>query len=65
MISNNNENQDAISQSIYRSMEISSDGRINDGSTIGFKAQESIIFEPGFEVAEDGSLEASIETCND
>lgn len=65
MISNNNENQDAISQSIYRSTEITTDGRVNDGSTIGFKAQESISFEPGFEVAEDGALEASIETCND
>ena len=65
MISNNNENQDAISQNIYRSMEITSDGRINNGSTIGFKAQEAITFEPGFEVAPEGELEAEIETCND
>ena len=46
-------------------MEITSDGRINNGSTIGFKAQEAITFEPGFEVAPEGELEAEIETCND
>lgn len=62
-ISNNNLNQDAISQSIYRSMAISSNGMVADDHTIGFKAQESITLEPGFEVENGGSLLAEIENC--
>ena len=63
MISNNNENQDAISQSVYRSMEITSDGTVGGGSTIGYKAEMSVVLEPGFTVSEGGALEASIENC--
>ena len=64
-ISNNNLNQDAISQSIYRSLQISSDGMIADNHTIGFKAEESIILEPGFEVVSGGALIAEIENCQE
>ncbi len=65
MISNNNLNQDAISQSVYRSVQISSDGLISSNTGIGFKAEENITLEPGFEVQMGGSLEASIEECQE
>lgn len=63
MISNNNENQDAISQSVYYSEEIRSDGTINESSSIGYRAENSITLEPGFEVMSGGQLTAEIETC--
>jgi len=63
MISNNNVDQDAISQSVYRSMQISSDGTVAQASTIGYKAEESVSLEPGFTVNTGGELEANIENC--
>ena len=64
-ISNNNINQDAISQSVYRAMTINSDGTVVDGTQIGYRASESVSLESGFTVNEGGILEASIEVCED
>jgi len=62
-ISNNNLNQDAISQSVYRAMEISSDGTIATATSVGYKAQESVTLESGFTVNTGGGLVATIENC--
>jgi len=63
-ISNNNLNQDAISQSVYRSLQITSDGTVADGSTVGYTAEQSVDLETGFTVNSGGELEANIETCD-
>ncbi len=63
MISNNNENQNAISQSIYRAISINSNGSIINGTNVGYKAEEEIGLLAGFTVNHGGILEASIENC--
>jgi len=64
-ISNNNVDQDAISQSVYRATEITSDGTVGEATQVDYVAQESVSLESGFTVNEDGSLEVNIENCND
>ena len=64
-ISNNNVDQNAISQSVYRATEITSDGTVGTATQVGYVAQESVSLESGFTVNEDGSLEVNIENCND
>ena len=64
-ISNNNVDQDAISQSVYRATEITSDGTVASATQIGYVAQDNVSLEQGFTVSEDGTLEISIENCND
>lgn len=64
-VSNNNANQDGISQSIYRATILESDGSINPYATIRYKAEESIILNEGFQVKQAGVLEANIEPCPD
>lgn len=64
-VSNNNIEQDAISQSVYRAMTINSDGTVVDGTQIGYRASESVSLGSGFTVNEGGVLEASIELCED
>ena len=64
-ISNNNSAQNGISQSTYRADIINSDGTVVPASTVEYKATESVNLESGFEVSAGGTLEASIETCED
>ena len=62
-ITNNNIHQDGIIQSIYRGVEIESDGIINQFSNISFKASNSIQLENDFEIKTGGVLQAQIEPC--
>jgi len=62
-ITNNNVNQDAISQSVYHSQQIISSGTIANSSTIGFVAEQQISLDPGFEVSAGAVFEASIDNC--
>ena len=55
-ISNNNTNQDAISQSVYQGTVLQSDGLIQALNEIKFKAESSITLLPGFTVAINGTL---------
>ena len=64
-ITNNNVDQDAISQSVYRATEITSDGTVAKATQVGYVAQDNVSLEQGFTVSEDGTLEISIENCND
>ena len=64
-VSNNNVNQDAISQSTYQATIITSDGTVADGSEIDYRAGESATLLPGFTVDPGGALEVNIEICID
>ena len=64
-VSNNNVNQDAISQSTYQATIITSDGTVADGSEIDYRAGESVTLLPGFTVDPGGALEVNIEICID
>lgn len=63
MLSNNNVEQDGITQYNYYSQSIDSDGTIKDRKTVGLIAEEEIEFLQNFQVEEGGTLEASIDTC--
>ena len=62
-ISNNNVDQDAISQSVYYSQQITSDGTVPVASTVDMRAEESIELEPGFTVNTGGVYLAEIAIC--
>ena len=64
-VSNNNVNQDAISQSTYQATIITSDGTVADGSEIDYRAGEGATLLPGFTVDPGGALEVNIEICID
>ena len=64
-ISNNNLNQNAISQSTYAAMQISSDGLVAQSTTITFKAEESVDLTGGFEVEAGALFVAEIEDCEE
>ena len=62
-ISNNNVDQDAISQSVYYSQQITSDGTVPVASTVDMRAEESIELEAGFTVNTGGVYLAEIAIC--
>ncbi len=62
-ISNNNLKQDAISQSVYRVMEISFDSTVAEDTTIVYNAEEFITLNEDFEVAPGSVIEAEIKNC--
>lgn len=62
-ISNNNENQNAISISTYSALTIISDGYIPGFGTTTYEAQQEINLIPGFEVEAGGELVAEIKVC--
>lgn len=64
-ISNNNLDQNAISQSTYSATQISSDGLVAQSTTIVFEAEESVDLNEGFEVAEGAIFIANIEECEE
>lgn len=64
-ISNNNLNQNAISQSTYVAMQISSDGLVAQSTTITFLAEESVDLNGGFEVEPGAIFIAEIEDCEE
>ncbi len=62
-VSNNNLNQNAISQSTYQADQITSDGTVSFNTSIGFEAGESIDLTEGFEVELGGIFLAEIKEC--
>ena len=62
-ISNNNVNQDAISQSVYYSQEINTGGTVATATTIEFVAEQAVNAAPGFEVSSGGAFVANIADC--
>jgi len=63
MLTNNNVDQDAISQSVYYSQQITTDGTVQQASTIEMVSEEGIDIENGFTVESGGVLEANIDDC--
>jgi hypothetical protein len=63
MISNNNVNQDAISQNAYYAKQITSDGTVNAAATIEFIAEQDVTLGMGFGVSEGGLFEVNIDNC--
>lgn len=62
-ISNNNVNQDAISQNVYVGTTLTSDGYIAASNSIDYIAETSISLNAGFEVSSDATFSAVIEDC--
>ena len=63
MLSNNNVDQDAISQSVYYSQQITTNGTIQEASTIEMVSEEGIDVNQGFTVEGGGVYEANIADC--
>lgn len=65
VISNNNINQNGISQSTYSSVQISTDGTVLAGSVITLEAEENVEMLSGFEVDLGATYIATIEECEE
>ena len=63
LLSNNNVDLDAISQSVYYSEEITTDGTVQDASTIGVVSELGVNVEEGFTIENGGVFEANIGDC--
>ena len=63
LLSNNNVDQDAISQSVYYSQQITTDGTVQNASTIEVVSEEGVDIEEGFTVEGGGVFEANIDEC--
>lgn len=64
-ISNNNINQNSISQSTYSATQITSYGSVANATVITFKAEEEIDLLPGFQVDPGAQFVAEIEDCEE
>jgi hypothetical protein len=62
-ISNNNANQNAISQSVYYATEIITNGKVARGTTVSYVVEDNAQLMEGFEVSEEGQFEIAIGDC--